>query len=557
MASLPHELRIGSVIGGKYRIEVLLGEGGHGCVFGATHVELRERRAIKCLTGTDSRDAAAVARFLHEARAAGALRSEHAVRIHDLGRFDTGEPYVVMEWLEGRDLRAVLCERGRIGVAEAADYLGQALEAIEEAHARGIVHRDLKPENLFLTTGVRGNPVIKVLDFGIAKVTGSATVQTADAAVFGTPLYMPPEQIRSTRDVDARADLWALGVVLYELATGEPPFRGANLLEICAAILNDPPPRPSARCPELPAALDAVVARCLAKDRDLRFATATELHAALDPLRGMPPPPAGATRPPAAPPSGAPAETLAAAAATRDPRPAGAVAEATLASPVAPVVPRRRPARVVAVVGLGLVGAVSVAAVVLATTGNGAAPHAPSGSTTPSAPRDVPAEAATATSATATSASASASAKDKYRKIDFVRLAQSSGRPVRPAGWQPKVKDKVLAGWRSHTRGEWDAVVVTRIEGDRYVCAYEDARGEAARGLPLEDLLPRPSDKDAELPAVGSFVIAKVSPSEWEYARVRRVERSNVYVEYVPGMGWDPTELEEVMVRPGELVLVK
>ncbi|MBI4952899.1 MAG: serine/threonine protein kinase [Myxococcales bacterium] len=550
MASLPHELRIGSVIGGKYRIEVLLGEGGHGCVFGATHLELRERRAIKCLTGTASRDADAVGRFLHEARAAGALRSEHAVRIYDLGRFETGEPYVVMEWLEGRDLRAVLRERGRIGVAEAADYLGQALEAIEEAHARGIVHRDLKPENLFLTTGVRGNPVVKVLDFGIAKVAGSTTVQTADVAVFGTPLYMPPEQICSTRDVDGRADLWALGVVLYELATGEPPFRGANLLEICAAILNDPPPQPSARCPELPAALDAVVARCLAKDRDLRWATAADLHAALEPLRGVPRPPAGAIRPPAAPPSGAPAETLATAAATRDPRPAGVVAKATLASPVAPAGPRRRAARVVAVVGLGLVAAASVAAVVLATTGHGATPHAPSGSTTPTAPRDAPAQTATATTT-------SASAKERYKKIDFVKLAQSSGRPVRPAGWQPKVKDKVLAGWRSHARGEWDAVVVTRIEGDRYVCAYEDARGEVARGLPLEDLLPRPSDTDAEMPAAGDFVIAKVAPTEWEYARVRRVERSNVYVEYVPGMGWDPTELEEVMVRPGELVLVK
>ena len=279
-------VREGEVLAGKYRVERVLGVGGMGVVVAATHLDLLELRALKFMLPTALDNAEAVERFLREARAAARLRSEHVAKVHDVGRLDNGAPYMVMEYLAGADLGAILKQRGPLPAHEAALYTIQACSALAEAHGAGIIHRDLKPANLFLTQRPDGSPCVKVLDFGISKMgaTGSDFEMTKTHAVLGSPHYMSPEQMRSSRDVDARSDVWSLGVILYKLTTGKAPFRGQNITELIAAVLEGAPPPPSQLCAGLPLGLDVVVARCLRRKPEERFQSVTDLAAALTPF---------------------------------------------------------------------------------------------------------------------------------------------------------------------------------------------------------------------------------------------------------------------------------
>ncbi len=281
----------GDILAGKYRVERVLGVGGMGAVVAATHVELLETRAIKFMLPSQFGDAEAVERFLREARASSRLKSEHVAKVFDVGRLETGAPYMVMEYLEGQDLGARIQRRGPLPVPDAALYVLQACEALAEAHAAGIVHRDVKPENLFLTQGPDGGPSIKVLDFGISKMSNAADLGiTSTTAIMGSPYYMSPEQTRSSRDVDHRADIWSLGVILYQLVTGRIPFDGENLAALITTVIFGQFTPASTVKPSLPAGLDRVVSRCLERDLDLRYPSVAELAEDLLPFA----PPIGA-----------------------------------------------------------------------------------------------------------------------------------------------------------------------------------------------------------------------------------------------------------------------
>lgn len=277
---------VGEVLAGKYRVERVLGMGGMGVVVAATHIDLREVRAVK-LMRPEAASEQSVERFLREARAVVRLRSEHVAEVYDVGRLDSGAPYIVMEMLEGQDLAAMQKRRGAFPIEEAVLYVSQACHALAEAHAAGIVHRDLKPGNLFLTRRADGSPCIKVLDFGISKHTRPGNddpEMTGARDLMGSPLYMAPEQMRSASKVCARADVWALGAILYKLLTGRAPFQAATVPEIFAAVLAKAVKLPSAIRPDVPRGLDDVVLRCLDKHPTRRYAAAMDLLAALRPF---------------------------------------------------------------------------------------------------------------------------------------------------------------------------------------------------------------------------------------------------------------------------------
>jgi serine/threonine-protein kinase len=279
-SNVAEELRFpepGEQILGKYQLIRLVGEGGMGAVFEAEHLVMRQRVAIKVLLPTRStaRDAA---RFSREARAASQLRSAHVARVLDVDRLESGLPFMVMEFLLGRDLEEELRIRGQLGVSEAVDYVIQACEAVAEAHARGIIHRDLKPGNLFLCEE-RDLRIVKVLDFGISKMQDEANV-TITCTALGTPLYMSPEQIRNAKEVDHRTDIWSLGVILFELIAGRPPFEGGPTA-VSVAIAVDPPPWLRTLRPEVPIELERVVMQALEKHPARRFATVADLAQAL------------------------------------------------------------------------------------------------------------------------------------------------------------------------------------------------------------------------------------------------------------------------------------
>jgi serine/threonine-protein kinase len=279
-------VRAGDLLAGKYRVERVLGTGGMGIVVAARHEQLGQRVAIKFVRDEAIASEEAVARFLFEARAVVKLRSEHVAKVIDVGTLDSGAPYMVMEFLEGSDLGTVLEERGALPVAMAVENVVQACEALAEAHAAGIVHRDIKPHNLFLAQAVGGATKIKVLDFGVSKAVSGAAIGalTTTSTMIGSPLYMSPEQMRSSRDVDARADVWALGVVLFELLAEATPFEADTIPELCLKVVSDPPRSLAALRPELPQQLVAVVRRCLEKNPRKRYANAAELAAALQPF---------------------------------------------------------------------------------------------------------------------------------------------------------------------------------------------------------------------------------------------------------------------------------
>lgn len=283
--SLP---KLGDLIVGKYRIEKLIGKGGMGAVFAAQHELLGQRVAVKFLLGDIVTNPEAVQRFLNEARNAAKIQSEHVCRVMDVGTAENGLPYMVLEFLEGLDLSQRLEQHGPLGVEEVVDYTLQALEAIAQAHALGIVHRDLKPANLFLARRADGGTTIKVLDFGIAKASnpfgeaGNHSL-TSTKSMLGSPLYMSPEQLRSAKNVDARADIWAVGVIMYELLTGTVPFNGETLGELFIAILEQPAPPVMHRRGDVPQVLSEAISRSLVRAPEQRFQNVSELAQAIAP----------------------------------------------------------------------------------------------------------------------------------------------------------------------------------------------------------------------------------------------------------------------------------
>jgi eukaryotic-like serine/threonine-protein kinase len=274
----------GQILAGKYRVERVLGEGGMGVVIAAVDVQLERKVAIKFLLAQYSQNTEAAARFMREARAAVKIQSEHIARVIDVNTMENGSPYMVMEFLEGNDLSRVVELRGPLPVEDAVAYVLQASDAVAEAHAYGIVHRDLKPANLFLAKQADGSEKVKVLDFGISKNTlavagGTDPSLTRTSSMMGSPLYMSPEQMRSTKDVDARTDIWALGIILYELLTARLPFDAASIPELSAKILLDAP-APMAR-PDVPPELEGLVLKALTKDPNGRFPTIAEFSVAI------------------------------------------------------------------------------------------------------------------------------------------------------------------------------------------------------------------------------------------------------------------------------------
>ncbi len=281
----------GDVLLKKYRVERLIGEGGTGIVVSATHVQLEQRVAIKFLRRALASDELRT-RFEREARAIGKIESEHVVLVLDAGALDDGAPYMVMEYLHGRDLARVLVEDGPLPAEEAVDCMLQVCEALGQAHAAGIVHRDLKPANLFLTRREEDDAVhVKVVDFGISKILdkkliddGNPPEVTSAFTVLGSPRYMAPEQVKNSKDVDGRADLWSVGAVLFQLVTGKHAFDAETNVQASLAVMTAEPRCLREHAPHAPAGLEDVVRRCLTKDVTKRFQTARELADALRPF---------------------------------------------------------------------------------------------------------------------------------------------------------------------------------------------------------------------------------------------------------------------------------
>jgi serine/threonine-protein kinase len=276
----------GDVIAQKFEIVTEIGGGTMGLVFLAVDRIFERDVAIKVMHPAlhAQADAEHVQRFLREARAAGKLRSEHVTRLYEVGTSEDGRPFIVMEYLEGEGLDQELAREKRLPVSRAVDYLLQACVGLAEAHARGIVHRDLKPANLFVHRSLEGHNTLKLLDFGIAKLSFEPLRITYFNQMLGTPLYMSPEQRIAAQDIDQRTDIWSLGVVLYEALTGRVPFAAETPYKLHELVLQATPTAPHEVLNEVPAELSAVVLRCLEKDPAKRFQDVGELAWALAPF---------------------------------------------------------------------------------------------------------------------------------------------------------------------------------------------------------------------------------------------------------------------------------
>jgi serine/threonine-protein kinase len=278
---------------GKYRVEKVVGEGGMGAVLEGFHIDLEETVAIKVLLPEMMDRQEIVQRFLREAKAAVKLKGEHVARVLDVGRLDAdvdgnfeGVPYIVMELLHGSDLNAIIKAYGPQDPVLAVDLMLQACEAIAEAHSIGIIHRDIKASNFFVSQHEGAPPTLKVLDFGIATTPKGTSDLTDGGQVIGTPSYMAPEQMRSSRLADARSDIWSLGVVLYEMLEGKRPFRSETYSDLCLKVGMDPP-EPMVQ-PNVPEGLRAIVLRCLEKPVERRYQSVAELAFDLMPFASDP-----------------------------------------------------------------------------------------------------------------------------------------------------------------------------------------------------------------------------------------------------------------------------
>ena len=273
---------------GNYRVTRLLGEGGMGMVYLAEHPTLGRRAAVKVLHPDLAASHEMIERLFNEARAANAIGHPGIVEVSDLGLLPSGTPYIVMEFLEGQSLGARMNQGGRLSLRAALEIADQAASAVGAAHAKGIIHRDLKPDNLFLTPDPQwpGRERLKVLDFGIAKLAQrpatAGDVRTRTGAILGTPRYMSPEQCRDSREVDHRTDIYSLGVILYEMLAGTPPFVSSSWGEMAHMHIGVKPPDLRELVPELPLAIERAVARALEKEPDARFQSMAELRQALD-----------------------------------------------------------------------------------------------------------------------------------------------------------------------------------------------------------------------------------------------------------------------------------
>jgi len=286
-------VRAGEVLLDKYRVERVLGAGGMGLVVAATHLALEQPIAIKFLLAKAARNPKSVARFLREARAAARIQSEHVARVSDVGTAilsgapDHETPYMVMEYLDGEDLAQRLT-RGPIAVPQAVRFLLQACEAVAEAHAAGIIHRDLKPANLFIAKRPGKSEHIKVLDFGISKILTDSSHSIDDltktSTLMGSPLYMAPEQMLNVKTVDARADLWALGCILFECISGRPPYTADTLPALCALVVSEEPMLLRAAMPNATEDLERVVGGALQKELSERYADLAAFASALVPF---------------------------------------------------------------------------------------------------------------------------------------------------------------------------------------------------------------------------------------------------------------------------------
>jgi eukaryotic-like serine/threonine-protein kinase len=280
-------VRPGQVVGGRYRVDEIIGAGAMGYVVSAWHLELDQAVALKVLNPDVFERNEALQRFRREVRAAARIKSEHVCRVNDVGTLETGEPFMVMELLHGNNLEEELHRRRVLPLEEAVRYMIEAIEAVAEAHAAGIVHRDLKPANLFITRRADRTRLIKVLDFGISKSMADSQPNdmslTKTGVIIGSPLYMSPEQMRSTKDADARSDVWSLGAILFQLITGRPPYTGESIPELCSQLFSSDAPLVSTVSMNhgLPPALDAVLARALSRDPSRRYQSVAEFGAAL------------------------------------------------------------------------------------------------------------------------------------------------------------------------------------------------------------------------------------------------------------------------------------
>jgi len=285
----PIDPLVGSIVADRYQVERRLGEGGMGAVYLARHVVLEKQVALKILHGEFSGRKDLVERFLHEAKAAARIRHEHVIDISDFGQTATGNPFFCMELLSGGDLAQCLKEEGQLAWHRIKSIFLQTCSALQAAHEKGIIHRDLKPENIFLIERLGHPDFVKVLDFGIAKLTEleeSGKRLTKTGMVFGTPEYMSPEQARGDK-TDHRVDVYAMGCILYQLVSGDVPFRAETFMGVLTRHLFEPVP-PLGQRADTPAGLEAVVARALDKDRDKRFASMNDLAYAVDALDQIP-----------------------------------------------------------------------------------------------------------------------------------------------------------------------------------------------------------------------------------------------------------------------------
>jgi serine/threonine-protein kinase len=280
------DLKIGMVLQDRYRIVRKIGEGGMGSVYEGQHTLINRRVAIKCLHTQFASNAEIVARFQNEAMAANSIRHQNIIEVTDLGRFDDGTVFMVLEFLEGRELADLIVKDGPQPLGRMVHIISQVCDALTAAHAQGIVHRDLKPENIFLIPRGEDSDFVKVLDFGIAKFReGASKGMTRTGTTLGTPYYMAPEQAQAKRDLDGRADIYSMGVIVFHALTGQHPFDDESYPMLVVKICTEPPPPLRNYRPDLPPEFEAVVNRMLSKNPEQRYASCQEVKEALRPFR--------------------------------------------------------------------------------------------------------------------------------------------------------------------------------------------------------------------------------------------------------------------------------